>query len=170
MKRLSAGQISSLLFYRDKDMMGYKVPSSVLEAGSLVHARLGYNQPKLFMRFFLYKGEYWLITGMPDKIDYENGVVEELKTFHSEQVRKRQEKAGKVQLNIYLFLTGLKKGKLCFYDMRKEEMVKIIDVEYDRQFLKRTLNTAIGLQKDIQKFVDKYKKKREGVINGKKQS
>lgn len=163
MKRLSAGQISSLLFYRDKDIKGYRTPEYVLTSGKIVHNRLGYDNTQIFKRYYYCKqfDEVWLITGMPDKLEPERNTVVELKTYGSKATKQRQIKAGEIQVQVYCFITGLENWELHFFNSYREEMEAPIGNKFRYKFFKQAVDLAIELQKRANELAGEFVERRK---------
>jgi len=158
-KKLSVSQIVSLLVYQEGNIKRGLPPAEILLQGKMIHSRLGFSQVKVFSRFFPTKDGEYLISGLPDRLS--PPYVEELKTFSNENVRKSQEKAGHIQSNIYCWLVGLTKYKLHFFDLRKEEIVKIVEGKYNKDKLIKDITRAIYLQQMVDDFTIKYQKKKQ---------
>jgi len=159
-KKLTVSQITALFFYRYRDMSGWRVPDRVLQSGNIVHSRLGYNQLYQFRRVYIHNDEVYHIVGMPDKL--EGDMVVELKTY-SGFSRKEQKMAGIVAVQIYLWLTGLENGKVVYFNTKTEKFDKEVKVSYDPELVKKIFTLAIGLQKDIDNFVEKYREKTKEI-------
>lgn len=164
--KLSVSQVVSLLIYKAEDLEKGLPPYEVLAEGRIIHSRLGYAQPKIFVRYFPYRAggkvEWWSIGGMPDRLNVEEGKVEELKTFKSESTKKMQTQAGIIQCNIYCWLTGFNDWSLIFYDAKAEKITDIIEGKFDKTKLCQDLKLAIRLQKELDKFADNFKKMAKG--------
>ena len=92
-----------------------KVPEKLAEEGNVVHLRLGYVGSETYRKCYKI-GDYLIeIIGSPDKVNYKEGCVEELKTYRTERTREIQKERGRLQLIFYSFLTGLSCAKLILY-------------------------------------------------------
>ncbi len=142
---LTAGEISHLLMLRPKRF------SKGMVSGAKIHRDLGYNQSRIFARYYNHKagkaGNWILVVGKPDRI--KEGRVEELKTFLGEFQRQVQEKVGFLQVQLYCWLTGLPKGFLYLYDIEKEKLVKQVICSADTVFVKKALDKAIEIKQQI---------------------
>jgi len=165
MNKLSAGQIASLIFYRQNDFSGKKVSDRQLKDGSWIHQRLGYNQEEVFVRYYYHpKTGWWKIVGVPDKIIEEEGVVEELKTYITR--KDWQSYVGKVQLMVYLWLTGFTKGRVVLYSMNAKKITEKQEYEFDKKFFKIIMDTAISLELKIREFRKNFEKAQEKIKKG----
>jgi len=82
-RRISAGEIIEYLFYLNGESHEENSSERSLKVGEWLHQKLGYNQTEIFKRYYQYQGENWLVGGCPDKIDEQNGMIEELKTYQN---------------------------------------------------------------------------------------
>ena len=155
--KLSASEISSLLCYPVKinPFLSENIKKAI-QTGSFLHMKLGYTNSQQFTRITEIEGQTVQITGIPDRIDYENGVVEELKTFHTVQSQYRNRKVAFVQLVVYEFLTGLKKGKAILFDVGKGEVVEEVIVSFNEKTFEKILKKALELKKLSADFLAKF--------------
>lgn len=154
---LSVSEITTLLFYQKANIKGQRVPEEILRQGQIVHSRLGFNNIKMFQRYWFSEttNSWWLIRGMPDKINDKEGVVEELKTYYK-WTRKTQIEAGRVAGQIYCWLLGFKKFRIYFYNTLEEKIEKVEEYEFDEQKVKEYIEKAIKLKLLIGEFLKKY--------------
>jgi len=147
MRRISVGEIERLLYYIKDELSGYKVPEKFLHEGQWVHNRLGYNQPEIFKRFFEYevngKREYWMVLGAPDKIDTEQGIIYELKTYRHPKAKEFLLNVARSQANIYCWLTGLRKYCVDLYNMYEGKITDRICEDYSESRALNDIREAI---------------------------
>lgn len=155
--KLSASEISSLLCYpvRINPFLPTNVKNAI-QTGSFLHLKLGFTNSQQFTRITEIDGQSVQITGIPDRIDYENGVIEELKTFHTQQSHYRNRKVAFIQLIVYGFLTGLKKGNSIMFDVKKGEIVETIEVVYSDIVFEKILRKALKLKKIETDFLELF--------------
>jgi len=125
-----------------------------MREGRWWHEKLGYTNRRMYTGEMDVDGVTVVLYGVPDRVD---GMVEELKTVRGRHVPGKKLLAGRVQLAVYLFLTGAEVGKLVFVDretgeevysefvFRDDELVK----EYIRKIIKeertqRSLATVVS--------------------------
>lgn len=157
--KLSASEIASLLNYPVK--LNPFLPDNVkkaIETGSFLHIKLGYTNSQQFTRLYEIDGQTVQITGIPDRIDYENGIVEELKTFHSPQSHKKNKQVAIVQLQVYEFLTGLNKGKAILFDVKKGAIVETVEVIFNQDTFEKIIRKALKLKKLEEEFLEAFNK------------
>jgi len=163
MRRISVGEIERLLFYVQDELRGYKVNDRVLQEGQWIHIRLGYNQQEIYRRFFYYREngneEIWQVGGCPDKIDYENGVIRELKTYRSERRKQFLLEVGRTQANIYCWLTGLRRYCIDLYDLNQQRITESICEEYDEKKAIKDITEAIRRKKYLYELAKIWKEK-----------
>ena len=167
-KKLSAGEITELFFYRGDSILGREKPERVREKGKKIHKELGFDNSEIFMKEYPYETkegviEYWEIRGMPDRIFFEEGYVDELKTYTPKE-KEKQIESGKTQANIYAYLTNLK-PRLFLYNQPKKRMEDIIEFEFNEDKLNMDITLAIELKYYIEDFVENYKNKVRLVYN-----
>ena len=130
------------LLYSPQSILNRKIPQSIAEEGNIIHLRLGYVGKETFKRFYAY-GNYLIeVIGNPDKIDYKEGCVEELKTYRSEIGRKRQIERGELQLMFYSWLTGLNCAKLVLYDVSRNK-IDVIKYSFKDEEIKKVVEKAV---------------------------
>ena len=157
--KLSASEISSLLCYPVK--INPFLPEAVkkaIQTGSFLHMKLGYTNSQQFTRITEINGQTVQITGIPDRLDYENGVVEELKTFHTPQSQYRNRKVAFVQLVVYEFLTGLKRGKAVLFDVKEGKIAEEVMVNFNQKTFEKILKKALELKKIQTDFLELFAK------------
>ena len=152
---VNAGEIVSALFY-SKSLMSNKPPNSFvvrnIEAGDLVHKRLGYSQPNIYSRFYFLKeiSKWLLIKGAPDKVVLP--YVVELKTYNPKNKDTRIQIAT-VQLQVYSFLTGLSDEKVVLYNNEIQKIDYETSRKYNPALFKLSLQTFWEITKKITKLV-----------------
>ena len=157
--KLSASEISSLLCYpvRINPFFPENVKKAI-QTGSFLHMKLGYTNSQQFTRITEIEGQTVQITGIPDRLDYENGVVEELKTFHTAQSQYRNRKVAFVQLVVYEFLTGLKRGKAVLFDVKEGKIAEEVMVNFNQKTFEKILKKALELKKIQTDFLELFEK------------
>jgi hypothetical protein len=127
-----------------------KVPEKNVEEGNFIHLRLGYVGNEVFKRYYR-TGDYLIeVVGTPDKINTEQGCVEELKTYKTYRTREIQRERGRLQLIFYSWLTGLNCAKLILYNT-VDNKIETIYYNFTEEEIKDV----------IEKAVQKYIKLRE---------
>jgi len=128
--KTSVGRIISELFQTRYKNFGYN-------KGDILHYKLGFMNSEKFCRYydlsiFGLSNTYLLICGVPDRISYEDGklYVDELKTTITGR-DSLVKKIGEVQLQLYMFLTGINRGRLYIYYKDRDELKLVEVVEYD---------------------------------------
>jgi len=163
-KKISVSEIERLLYYIQDELKGYRVPDKVLYEGWMIHSRLGYNQPEVFKRFYEYESngnkEYWLVYGTPDKIDYENGIIFELKTYRSARAKKSLLNVAKTQVNLYCWLTGLRKYCIDLYNINEGKITDSICEDYSETKAVDDIREAIERKLYLEKIRTLWEKKR----------
>ena len=157
--KLSASEISSLLCYPAK--INPFLPENVkkaIQTGSFLHMKLGYTNSQQFTRITEIEGQTVQITGIPDRLDYENGVIEELKTFHTVQSQYRNRKVAFIQLMVYEFLTGLKKGKAVLFDVKEGKVAEEVIVNFNQKTFEKILIRALKLKKIQTDFLELFER------------
>jgi len=146
--KLSASEISNLIYYQTFNFPKIKHKSKY-KSGNQLHKELGFTNQKIYSRYYKrpYENEFWRLNGIPDRIDQREGVVEELKTYRSEETKEKQRKAGETQINVYSFLTGLYKQKLYLYNTVTKEFEEIQEGYFDYDKLYSDVEKAIYLKK-----------------------
>jgi len=161
MRKISVGEIEKLLFYITNDLRGYRVGDRVLQEGQWVHNRLGYNQQEIYRRFFYYKEdgneEIWQVGGCPDKIDYNEGVIRELKTYRSPKAKEFLLEVGKSQANIYCWLTGLKRYCVDLYNVSEQKITDSVCEEFNEQKAMQDISEAIKRKKYLYELSETWK-------------
>lgn len=90
---------------------------------------------------------------MPDLIV--DNEVQELKTYHTPATKKQNERVARIQLQVYSFVTGLKKQRVILYHTytyKKEE----IEAEYNEQEFMEIMRKAVKLEKLTQTFKKEF--------------
>lgn len=146
--KISASEIASLIVYGPLRNFSY-TNQEKMDIGRYAHLKFGFTNVKKFTRFIVIDDYLVEITGYPDRIDYNNATIEELKTFNRRDLSK-QEKAGIIQLQIYLFLTGMTKGKIYLFNVEGEKITKRLEIEYDENqiidYIKKAITIKLALQ------------------------
>lgn len=139
------------LLYSPKNILNNrKIPQKVVEDGNIAHLRLGYVGSEVFKRYYR-TGDYLIeVVGTPDKINTEEGCVEELKTYRTYRTREIQKERGRLQLIFYSWLTGLNCAKLILYNT-VDNKIETIQYNFTEEEIKDV----------IEKAVEKYIKLRE---------
>ena len=109
--------------------------------GNILQYKLGYMNYQKFQR--IYEGEFgyrlW-VSGVPDKIDLENGRVHELKVTYN-GLDDTSLARSILQLQMYLWLTGLRKGCLDVYKVSENKLYECYkEVELDMDLLRKAFN------------------------------
>ena len=146
--KLSAGEISNLLYYQNYPKVKIKCKTKY-KSGNQLHKELGFTNQKIYSRYYKrpYEDEFWRLNGIPDRINQNKGIVEELKTYRSERTKEKQRKAGETQINVYSFLTGLYKQKLYLYDTILGEYEEIQERCFDYDKFCSDVEKAIKIKK-----------------------
>ena len=156
MIKLSASEIYGMLVYGAR--MNAFMPAMVtaaIQQGRIIHARLGFTNSKIFSRYLKIDKKIVLITGMPDRIDEE--FVYELKTYHSAQAKAKNLKAANIQIQVYGFITGLKRGKIVLYDTGQDKITDEIETEFNQKDFQKVIKKALQLKMLTEKFQKQYK-------------
>lgn len=157
--RAGVGKIISALFYSDKNR-NYHGETS----GSVLHYRLGFINDSLFCRYidlsYMDINGYLHLCGTPDRIISEdnNLYVDELKTTSSRNHLDFIYAVGYAQLQLYMLLTGIKKGRVYVYIKDEDEML-YRKVEYNESFAKGLIRDYINLLENRTNIVNKIKSK-----------
>jgi len=115
--------------------------------GSIIHYKLGFNNDELFQRYldlssYGYDNTYLLIRGVPDRIVLP--YVDELKTT----VRNNDGIIIDVavdQLQLYMFITGLDKGRLYIYYKDTKELELFDTYRFNRERFDDIIRTFMEL-------------------------
>ena len=135
------------LLYSPQNILNKNISQKVVEEGNFIHLRLGYVESETFKRHYRI-GDYLIeIVGTPDRINIEEGCVEELKTYKTERTREIQKERGKLQLMFYSWLTGLGCAKLILYDTINNRA----DTIY-YNFSEKEINE--NLEKAVKKYIE----------------
>jgi hypothetical protein len=135
------------LLYSPQNILNKNIPQKVVEEGNFIHLRLGYVGSETLKRHYRI-GDYLIeIVGTPDRINIEEGCVEELKTYKTERTREIQKERGKLQLMFYSWLTGLSCAKLILYDTINNRA----DTIY-YNFSEKEINE--NLEKAVKKYIE----------------
>ena len=144
--RIGVHTLVDLLYSPQCLLNNRKIDQKITEEGNIVHFKLGYVGNEMFKRYYA-AGDYLIeIVGTPDKINTEEGCVEELKTYRTDRTREIQKEKGKLQLMFYSWLTGLSCAKLILYCTADNKAETI----YYR-FSEKEINEV--LEKALQKYI-----------------
>jgi len=136
-------------------------PRWALERGRLLHWKMGFDNTRKFSRFYEYDDEnLFLISGIPDKIDYENGFVEELKTYNGTD-RENAHDIGLCQLVLYSYITGLHKVRLHLYNVKDKSMESLeyrVTDEQMEKIVRTTCTKYLLLVKSLDEILKKDEK------------
>jgi len=137
--RLSVSKIINDLFYG-----GQPYVKRDLTSGDLIHARLGFLGDEVYCRFIELEHAYVKLCGAPDRISYEGGrlYVDELKTTYDRY--DFAEQVAYVQLQLYMFLTGIRRGRIWIYDKNRGELRMVREITYDKNFVESLLRKYIS--------------------------
>ena len=122
--KASVGEIIDSLFYRPFKPWR----QNGTRRGQILHYRLGFNNAELFQRYYQIMDYIILVRGCPDRI--QPPYVDELKTCRH-ILHPKINKAAEYQLQLYMWLTGLTKGRLYVYYIDRGELVKEATYQYD---------------------------------------
>ena len=139
----------NLLYSPQNILSNKKIPQKVVENGNVVHLKLGYVGDEVFKRYYRIGDYLFEIIGSPDKINTEEGCVEELKTYKTDRTREIQKDRGRLQLMFYSWLTGLNCAKLILYDTvngRLETIYYRFSEEEIKDILEKALQKYIKLK------------------------
>lgn len=158
-RKISVGEIIRYLYYLDNELSGHRPPERILRSGVWYHEKLGFNQPNLFQKYFKYpngyKDEYWLVRGVPDRIEEREGklYVGELKTIRkpSKGRKKRALEVGSSQANIYCWLTGAEEYEVYLYTIPLDTM-EIHRFDYDEEKAKEDISEGIRIKKELERL------------------
>ena len=151
--RIGVSKIISELFYYDKNKSRQNFTS-----GDILHYRLGFIGDELYCRF-MYLDDYIVkICGSPDRISYENGklYVDELKTVNSKSYIDFARKVAYVQLQFYMFLTGIRDGRIYIYIKPEDKLILDSVVQYDENFVVSVLKAYLNLINQKKQVVNNY--------------
>ena len=152
--RVGAHTLVDLLYSPSSILNNRKIPPKIAENGNVVHLKLGYVGSETFKKYYRL-GDYLIeVIGSPDKINYKDGCVEELKTYSSERSRENQIERGKLQLIFYSWLTGLECARLVLYDTVNNRM-EIINYNFTEKEINEILEKAIKKYIEIREVLSK---------------
>jgi hypothetical protein len=145
--RTGVHTLVDLLYSPQKILSNKKYDKNFSDMGNVIHLKLGYVGNETFKKYYVY-GDYMIeIMGSPDKVNYKEGCVEELKTYSSERSRENQKERGRLQLIFYSWLTGLKCARLVLYDTVNNKMEVI-----NYNFTEKEINEVV--EKAIKKYIE----------------
>jgi len=140
--RVGVHVLVDLLYSPENVLSSRKTHSRTVEDGNIVHLRLGYVGSEAFKRYYR-TGDYLIeVIGTPDKINTEEGCVEELKTYKTEKTKKMQKERGRLQLMFYSWLTGLNCAKLVLYDVSRNK-IDVIKYSFKDEEIKKVVEKAV---------------------------
>jgi len=144
--KTSVGKIIDELFHATRKYKSFEHPR-----GGVYHYKLGFMNAEKYSRYlpldsFGLEGKYMLISGVPDNVSYENGqlFVDELKTTitgRESYVRK----VGLAQLQLYMFITGIPRGRLFIYYKDKNELVLDRVVSFDKEEFSKIISKYVTI-------------------------
>jgi len=137
--RLSVSKVISDLFYQGQPFIKRDVVS-----GDVLHARLGFTGDEVYCRFMELENSYVKLCGAPDRISLDQGrlYVDELKTTYNRT--EYMERVAFTQLQLYMFLTGIQRGRIFIYDKSKNELKIVREVTYDENFVRNLISKYIN--------------------------
>ena len=157
-RQISVGKIIKYLFSLEEELFGYRIPEEIFREGEEYHRKLGFNQPRVFGRFFKYseKGrgrEWWLVKGRPDRISVERGIlyVDELKTYRNNNSKTKALERGDTQGAIYAWLTGAEYYRVFLYDVKTQKMERHT-FRFSEKKAERSIRKGIKIGKKLERF------------------
>jgi hypothetical protein len=147
--RIGVHTLVDLLYSPTNILNNKKIPQKVAEEGNFIHLRLGYVGSEMFKKYYRTGDYLFEIIGTPDKINTEEGCVEELKTYKTDRTKEIQKERGRLQLIFYSWLTGLNCAKLILYNTveNKIETIQYNFTEHEiKDFLEKALQKYIKLR------------------------
>jgi len=142
---LTASKIAHYLVYPPEvNTITSEFLRQAIQKGRIIHSRLGFTNAEIFKRYLKLDGDLILVSGMPDLIVEDE--VQELKTYHTPATKVRNEKVARIQLQVYSFVTGLKKQRIIMYhtyNNKKEE----IEAKFSATEFKEIMRKAVKLEK-----------------------
>lgn len=151
---LTASKISHNLTYPPEvNTITNEFLRRAIQKGRIIHSRLGFINSEIFKRYLKLDGDLILVSGMPDLIVEDE--VQELKTYHTPASKKKNEEVARIQLQVYSFVTGLKKQRIIMfhtYTNKKEE----IEAKYNAKEFKEIMRKAVKLEKLIKGFKKEF--------------
>jgi hypothetical protein len=152
--RVGVHTLVDLLYSPQNIINNKKVPQKFYENGSFIHVRLGYLGTETFKKYYKF-GDYLIeVIGAPDKINYNEACVEELKTYKTERTREIQKERGRLQLIFYSWLTGLNCAKLVLYDIMNNR-IDIIYYNFNEKEINEVVEKAIKKYVELREFLNK---------------
>lgn len=153
--RVSISKIISELFYENRSF------KTISQNGEMYHFRLGFTNTEKYctyipLDFMNYQEKYIEICGVPDRI-YCNDTcfVDELKTtvsFREEFARK----VGYAQLQLYMLVTGVKRGRLYIY-LKDKNVLKENVYDFDKGFVFELIKRYLTLLSEKRNIDELYK-------------
>jgi len=151
--RVGVHVLVDLLYSPENILNNRKIPQKIVDEGNTIHLRLGYVGSEMFKKYYKL-GDYLIeIIGTPDKVNYEEGCVEELKTYRTERTREIQKERGRLQLIFYSWLTGLNCAKLILYDTVNNK-VDTIYYNFSDKEIKEVVEKAINKYIKLREFLN----------------
>jgi len=142
------------LLYSPEKILDKKADKGASSFGSIIHFRLGYVGSGIFKKYYTYKDYLIEIIGSPDKVNYSEGCVEELKTYSSERSREIQKERGRLQLIFYSWLTGLKCARLVLYDVANNK-IELIYYNFTEKEISETLEKAVRKYVELRELLSR---------------
>lgn len=126
-KKIRTSKIVLLLLDPSALLYGSFGPREAMEAGQMLHYRFGYGDSDTYRRMYEHAGEIYQILGTPDKIVHSEKCIEEFKTY-TRRGKLSQIKRARLQIQIYGWLTNLRKGRIILFN-RDTENSENIDLD-----------------------------------------
>ena len=138
--KLSVSTVVAIKF--DPSRVLYRSYSKGMSEGTRLHLEMGFTNKRSFSKMI----DDVIVSGIPDRIT--DGVIEDLKTYYSEESRDFYEAMAHCQCNIYCFLAGLKKYKIYMYHVPSGRMT-IIEKAADYDQALRDIRKAVRVWKKL---------------------
>jgi len=138
--KLSVSTVVAIKF--DPSRVLYRSYSKGMSEGTRLHLEMGFTNKRSFSKMV----DDVIVSGIPDRIT--DGVIEDLKTYYSEESRDFYEAMAHCQCNIYCFLAGLKKYKIYMYHVPSGRMT-IIEKSADYDQALRDIRKAVRVWKKL---------------------
>ena len=124
--------------------------------GNSLQYKLGYMNYEKFSRVYQRDNVVLKVSGVPDKIDYRNGIVHELKVTRN-GLKPEQISRAKMQVLLYLWLTGMKYGCLDIYHIREGELEVCYErIEYNELEVKKILDSYIDIRLEEERRRERF--------------
>jgi len=121
-----------------------------MSEGARIHLEMGFTNKKSFSKII----DDVVVSGVPDRVT--NGVIEDLKTYYTEESRAWYSVLAHCQCNLYCYLAGLKKYRIFFYHVPSGKMDTVerdADFKAAESLIKRSvrkwkrLHKLLGIRK-----------------------